>query len=165
MAFRLVGAAALALLLASPVIASAQDFASQVVGVWKRTGVVHKNLATGETSKPEGENPGGMLILSKGGHFAWIFIAEGRKPPASQPPTDAERIYLNKTGGAGGGSYKVNGDKVNLLYTVSINQVFTGTERSQTGQLTGKVLTLTSPPFKTADGKEVTAEIAYERLE
>ena len=116
MASRLIGAAALTLLLASPVVASAQDLASQLVGVWKRTGVVHKVQATGETSKPDGENPSGMLILSRGGHFVWIFIADGRKPPASQPPTDAERVYLNKTGSAGGGTYKVNGDKVTLAY-------------------------------------------------
>ena len=165
MTFRLVGAAALALLLASPVVASAQDLASQLVGVWKRTGYVQKILATGETIKPEGENPSGMLILSRGGHFVWIFIADGRKAPASLPPTDADRIYLQKTGSAGGGTYNVNGDKVNLLYTASTNQVFTGTERAQTGQLSGKVLTLTSPPFKNAEGKDAIAIITYERLE
>jgi hypothetical protein len=165
MTFRLVAAAALALLLVSPAVATAQDLASQVVGVWKRTGFVQKILATGETSKPEGENPSGMLVFTRGGHFVWIFIADGRKSPASLPPTDAERIYLNKTGGSGGGTYKVNGDKVNLFYTASTNQVFTGTERSQTGQVSGKVLTLTSAPFKTAEGKDAIADITYERLE
>ena len=165
MASRLIGAAALTLLLASPVVASAQDLASQLVGVWKRTGVVHKVQATGETSKPDGENPSGMLILSRGGHFVWIFIADGRKPPASQPPTDAERVYLNKTGSAGGGTYKVNGDKVTLAYTNSTNQVFTGTERAQTGQVSGKALTWTSAPFKNAEGKDVVAIFTYERLE
>ena len=144
MTLRLVGAAALALLLASPAVASAQDLASQVVGVWKRTGVVHKVLATGETTKPDGENPTGMFILSRGGHFVWILIADGRKPPASQPPTDAERVYLNKTGGAGGGTYKVNGDKVTLACSAlvrmppsrKVNEVGTprsGDEQEDTG--------------------------------
>ena len=40
MTYRLVAAAALALLLASPAVAAAQDVASQMVGVWKRTGFV-----------------------------------------------------------------------------------------------------------------------------
>ena len=106
-----------------------------------------------------------MLFFSRGGHFMWINIADGRKSPASLPPTDAERTYLHKTSAFGGGTYKVNGDKVIVLYTASTNQVFTGTERAQTGQVSGKVLTLTSAPLKTAEGKDEIAEITYERLE
>jgi hypothetical protein len=118
-----------------------QDLASQIVGVWKRTGMVRKILATGETSKAEGENPSGMLIFSRGGHFMWIFIADGRKSPASLPPTDAERIYLYNTSHSGGGTYTVNGDKVTLLHTASVNQAWTGTERVTTVQMSGKMLT------------------------
>ena len=165
MTFRLVAATALALLLASPVVAADEDVASQMVGVWKRTGLVQKIVATGETSKPDGENPGGMLIFTRGGHFMWIYIADGRKSPASQPPTDDERIYLQKTANSGGGTYKVEGDKVTALYTASTNQVFTGTERATRVQVSGKVLTWTSAPFKTADGKEAFAIITFERLE
>jgi hypothetical protein len=67
-----------------------------MVGVWKYTGSVQKILAAGETSKPHGENPNGMLIFSRGGHFMWIFIADGRKSPESLPPSDAEYIYLQR---------------------------------------------------------------------
>ena len=167
MTFRLATAAAagFVLLVASSVVAPAQDLASQLVGVWKRTGYAQKIVATGETIKPEGENPSGMLVFSRGGHFVWIFMADGRKPPATSPPTDAERIYLQKTGSAGGGTYTVSGDKVTLRYTASTNQVFTGTERPQTGQMAGKLLTLTSPPFRNADGNDAAAIITYERLE
>ena len=138
MTFRIVGAAALALLLASSAVATAQDLASQMVGVWKRTSYVQKILATGETSKPEGENPSGMLTFSRGGHFMWINIADGRKSPASVPPTDVERIYLHKTSGFGGGTYKVSGDKVTVLYTASANQAGTGTERAWTVQVSAR---------------------------
>ena len=165
MTFRLVGAAALALLLASPAVAAAQDVASQMVGVWKRTGNVQKILATGETSKPEGDNPSGMLTFSRGGHFMWIFIADGRKSPASVPPTDADRMYLHKTSGFGGGTYKFNGDKVTVVYTASANQAWTGTERAWTVQVSDKVLTITSAPFKAAEGKDVIQTATYERLE
>jgi len=135
MTSKIVAAAALALLLASPTVTTAQDLALQIVGVWKRTGHVQKILATGETSKPDGENPSGMLIFSRCGHFVWIYIADGRKSPASLTPTDAERIYLYKTNRSGGGTYKVNGDNVTLLYTASANQAWTGTERATTVQL------------------------------
>jgi len=165
MTFRLVGAAALALLLASPAVATAQDVASQMVGVWKRTGFVQKIVATGETSKAQGDNPSGMLIFSRGGHFTWINIAGDRKSPASLPPTDAERLYLYNTSGSGAGTYKVNGDKVTILYTASSNQAWTGTERVTTVQVSGKVLTWTSPPFKTLDGKDATGTQTFERLE
>ena len=136
-----------------------------MVGVWKRTGYVVKILATGETSKAEGENPSGMLTLSRGGHFMWIYIADGRKAPASLPPTDAERAYLHKTSNFGGGTYKVNGDKVTVLYTASGNQAWTGTERVWTMQVSDKVLTVSSAPFKTAEGKEAIGTATYERLE
>ena len=53
-----------------------------------------------------------MAIFSRGGHFTWIFIADGRKSPASLPVTDAERIALYNTGSYAGGTYKINGDKV-----------------------------------------------------
>lgn len=164
MTFRLVGAAVLALLLASPVVAADEDAASQIVGVWKRTGYVQKIVATAEASKPDGENPGGMVVFTRGGHFMWLYIADGRKAP-SQPPTDEERIYLQKTGYAGGGTYKVQGNKLTTLYTASTIQVFTGTERTSTVQVSGKVLTWTSAPFKAADGKDAFATITLERLE
>lgn len=163
MTSKLVAATALALLLASPAVA--QDVASQMVGVWKRTGFVQKIVATGETSKPAGENPSGMLMFSREGHFMWINIFENRKSPASLPPTDAERLYLYNTSGFGGGTYKVNGDKVTILYTASSNQAWTGTERVTTVQVSGKVLTWNSPPFKTLDGKDATGTQTFERLE
>jgi Lipocalin-like domain len=145
--------------------AAAQDLASQMVGVWKRTGMVQKILTTGETRKAEGENPSGMLIFSQSGYFMWIFIADGRKSPASLPPTDAERIYLYNTGLSGGGTYTVNGDKVTILHTASTNEAFTGTERVTTVQMSGKMLIWTSVPFKTADGKEAIGLHTFERLE
>jgi len=165
MTSRLVGAAALMLLLASSVVASAQDLSSQLVGVWKRTSTVNKVVATGETSKPAGENPTGSLIFTRGGYFTWIFIDEGRKSPEKLPPTDAERIYLYKTGGAASGTYKVNGDKVTFLYNATTNQAWTGTERVHTMQVSGKVLTWTSAPLPDQSGKNVIAILTFERLE
>ena len=132
MTSNLVGAAAFAVLLASPFVATAQDLASQLVGVWKRTNHIQKIMATGETDKPMGEYPTGMAIFTRGGHFTWIFIADGRRSPASLPPSDAERIALYNTGFYGSGNYKVDGDKVTLLYNTSGNQAWTGQERAPT---------------------------------
>jgi hypothetical protein len=165
MTFKLLAASALALLLATPRITVAQDLVSQLSGAWKQTGFVQRDLTTGQTSKPQGDSPAGMAILSRGGHFTWIFIADGRKAPARLPPTDAERIALFNTGSYGGGTYKIDGDKVTFLYKASGNQAWTGTERVLTMQVSGKVMTWNTPPFKTADGKDASATITFERLE
>ena len=95
----------------------------------------------------------------------WIYIASDRKSPEKLPPTDADRIYLNKTSSFGGGSYKVSGDKVIANYAASSNQTWTGTERTWMVQVSGKMLATTSAPFKTTDGKEVVAIATFERLE
>ena len=95
----------------------------------------------------------------------WIFIAENRKPPEKLPATDAERIYLFNTGGAGSGTYKVNGDKVTLLYNSSTNQAWTGIERVLTAQVSDKVQTWTTAPFKTMAGKDAVGLVTFERVE
>jgi hypothetical protein len=112
-----------------------------------------------------GENPTGMAVFSRGGHSTWIFIADGGKSPACLPVTDAERIALYNTGFYGSGTYKIDGDKVSFLYNTSFNQAWTGVERPQTMQVSGKVLTWTSPPIKTLDGKDAIGIFTFERLE
>jgi len=165
MTSKLVGAVTLASLLTLPVVAVAQDLASQLVGAWKQTSYAQKDLATGEISKPQGEKPTGMAIFSRDGYFTWIFISDGRKSPTRLPVTDAERIALYNTGSYAGGTYKVNGDKVTFHYNASFNQAWTGTERVQTMQVSGKVLTWTGAPIKTNDGKDAISTAAFERFE
>jgi hypothetical protein len=121
-------------------------------------------LATGDTTKPRGESPTGTATFSRGGHFTWIFIDDGRKAPPG-PVTDADRAALFNTLAFGTGTYKVEGDKVALRYDGSWNQAWIGTERVQTLQISGKVLTWTSAPFKMADGREAVAIFTYERVE
>jgi hypothetical protein len=117
----LIAAASLAFLLSSSHLAAAQDLAVQLVGVWKGKGFVEKVLATGETTKPRGESPTGTATFSRGGHFTWIFINEGRRSPAT-PVTDADRVALFNSLAFGTGTYKVEADKVALRYDGSWNQ-------------------------------------------
>lgn len=161
----LTAAASLAFLLASSHVAVAQDLAAQIVGVWKGKGLVQKLVASGEIlRKPMGENPTGTAIFSRGGHFTWVFVADGRKAPGN-PMTDADRIALYGTLSFGTGTYRVDGDRVSLRYDSSWNQAWTGTERVQTLQVAGKVLTWTSASFKLPDGREAVAIFTYERVE
>jgi hypothetical protein len=55
--------------------------------------------------------------------------------------------------------------KVTLLYGSSANQAWTGAERTQSMEVSGKPLTWTSGPIKAADGKDAVATFTFERLE
>ena len=113
---KLIGAIALLFLLTSSEIATAQDLASQLVGVWKFTVVAQKYVGNEELTKSWGENPGGMMSFSRGGYFINTMHADGRKAPAGAKPTDAELAELFRTIFFGSGTYKVEGDKVILRY-------------------------------------------------
>jgi hypothetical protein len=148
-----------------PQCALSQDLASQIVGVWKRTSQVQKEIATGTTNHTYGEKVSGPAIFTRGGHFMWVIAGEGRKPAAAPVATDAERIALFNSLAYGSGTYKVEGNKVHLRYDTSWNEGWTGTERVAEMQVSGKTLTWTSPPIRTLDGKDVVAIITMERLE
>ena len=159
----LAGVTALAVLTCSSHLA-AQDLATEIVGVWKCKGFAEKIMATGELNKPRGEHPTGTATFSRGGHFTWIVMNDARKAPTGTM-TDADRVALFNSLAFGTGTYKVEGDKVSLRYDGSWNQAWTGTERVQTLQISGKVLTWTSAPFKLAGDKDAVAIFTYERAE
>jgi lipocalin-like protein len=162
----LMSAAALVFLLTLSRPAPAQDLASQLAGVWNLNGQVRKEVATGATSNSYGEKPTGHLIITRGGHSAFIVIGTDRKAPASPTLTDAERIELFKTMAFGSGTYKVEGNKLATHYDTSWHQLWTGKDISNQAEINGKTLTLTSEPFKAAaDGKEIVVVTTWERLE
>jgi hypothetical protein len=162
----LISAVALAFLLMLPRHAPAQDLASQVVGVWKLSSQVRKEVATGATLNSYGEKPTGHLILTRGGHSTFVVVGTGRKAPASPNLTDAERIELFKTMAFGSGTYKVEGNKFVTHYDTSWHQLWTGRDISSQNEINGKTLTNTSEPFKSSiDGKEVVVVTTWERVE
>jgi Lipocalin-like domain len=159
-------AIALAFLLTLPQSTAAQDLASEIVGVWKTTSVVTKEVASGKTVHPLGERLNGYYMYSKGGHFMFIFVGADRKAPATANPTDAERIELQKTGAYGSGTYKVEGNKITSRFDTSWHQVWTGTERSATLEISGQKLTITTAPFKSSfTGLDVVSTTTVERVE
>lgn len=146
--------------------ASAQDLASQIVGTWKLISFERKELQTGKTTKFYGERPVGYSVYTKGGHFLVYLIAEGRKKPASSEATDAELAALYKTMYAYSGAYSVEGNKLILKLDGSWNEVWTGGQRTQTAQVDGNRLTLTSMPFKGAvSGVDIVVTNVLERID
>jgi hypothetical protein len=162
-----VSAAAFACLLTLSQSAAAQDPASSIVGVWKTTSLVTKEVATGKTVHPFGEGPIGYAIYTRGGHFVTVLTAASRKAPASANPTDAERVELHKTAVFTSGTYRLDGNKITSRYDTSWHQAWTGTERTGgTVEITRKTLTITGTPFKSSlTGLDVVAISTHERIE
>jgi hypothetical protein len=107
---------------------AAQDVSSSIVGVWKMTSFTRKESATGKIVKSYGERPAGIVIYTKGGHFAAFVAGQERKAPAKADPTDAERIELFKSMYGFGGTYKVDGNKLVTHLETSWIQAWTGTD-------------------------------------
>jgi len=162
----LISVIALAFLLTLPPHAPAQDLASQVVGVWKLSSQLRKEVATGATLNSYGEKPIGNLIATRGGHSTFVIVGTDRKAPASPNLTDAERIELFKTLAFGSGTYKIEGNKISTHYDTSWHQLWTGRDLSSQVEIKGNTLTFTSEPFKASiDGKEIVVVTTWERVE
>jgi hypothetical protein len=162
----LISATGLALLLTLAQPASAQDLASQLVGVWKLTDQSTKEVATGKITYPMGERPTGHLIYTKSGHVAFVYAGDKRKGPAGASLTDAERINLFNTMAAASGTYKVEGNTLIVTYETSWNQTWTGTTQKRQIEIVGNKLTIATAPFKDpAIGQDTVYATTYERVE
>ena len=156
----------LALILVGVSPAAAQDLASSIVGTWKITSYVRKELESGATVNQYGQKPTGHVVYTKGGHFVYLYVSDTRTAPAGVL-TDADRVNLHRTMVAGSGKYKVaDGKKLILSYETSGHQVVTGTDEASEAEISGKTLTVSTAPFKSArDNKMVTVVTTWERIE
>ena len=162
----LISAAAIAFLLSFVQPAAAEDLASSIVGTWKMTSFIRKEMGTGKTVKEYGEQPVGYNMYTKGGWLLVFAVVEGRKAPANPAITDAERLELFNTMFAYSGTYKVEGNN-KLVYSLdgSWNQLWTGRDVVRQAEIVGNKLTLVSPTFKNPDGHDVVVTSTFERVE
>ena len=158
--------AAVAFLILLAQSASAQDLTAQIVGAWKWTGHVYRNVGTGSTANVYGEKPTGLMIFTKNGNLVYAVFGDNRPAPASTPATDAERAALFNTMAAATGVYRVEGNTLAITYSGSWNQSWTGTTQKRQIEIVGNKLTLMSAPFKSAQsGQETVFVVTYERVE
>jgi hypothetical protein len=163
---QLISAATVAFLTSLAQTASAQDLASQIVGAWKWTSHVYKEVATGKTTNVYGDKPSGLMVYTKGGSLVYAVFGDNRKAPASAPATDADRAGLFNTMAAATGTYKVEGNMLAITYNGSWNQSWTGTTQKRQIEIVGNKLTLMSAPFKSAQtGQDTVFVVSYERVE
>jgi hypothetical protein len=163
---RRISAVTALLLVSSAHGASAQDLASQIVGTWKWTGHVYKEVTTGKITNVFGDKPSGLMAFTKGGSLVYAVFADNRRPPAGNPATDAERAALHNTMAAATGTYKVDGNALSISYSGSWNQSWTGTTQRRQIEIVGNRLTLTSAPYKSPQtGQDTVFVVTYERVE
>ena len=159
-------ASALVFLLTGCGSAWAQDLATSIIGTWKLTSLVRKEISTGAVVNTFGENPTGHIVYTKGNRAVWFFAANKRNAPVGPTPTDAEQGELFRTMAGCSEVYRIEGNKIVGRCDASWNQSWTGIERTSTADIVGKTLTLTSTPLKSpADGKEVIVMTTWERTE
>ena len=156
-------AAFTALMLLFPTIALAGE--NLLNGTWKLKSQVWTLTATGEKINQMGEHPNGYLSYSADGRMYAIITAENRVKPDAANPTDEQRVKLHKTMIAYAGTYAVEADKVIHHVDISWNEARTGTDQIRFFELDGNILTITTPPFKSAqDGREGRSVLVWEKV-
>ena len=140
---------------------------SQIVGVWKQTSLVAKDLASGATGPAQqSEEQGGYRIFTRGGHTFIFNVYKPRKAPAAANPTDAELAALFRTMSVLAGTYKVEGNKLTVRVDASWIESWNGSDRAFLLELADNKLTMTVGPVKNPyTGKESLLISTLERVE
>ena len=99
---------------------------------------------THQAMEPLGAHPMGYLSYGADCRMYAILVAEGRRRPAGDVPTDAEKIELFDGMGSYAGTYTVEGDRVVHHVDISWNEVWTGTTQVRLFAMNGNILRLTA---------------------
>jgi hypothetical protein len=116
----------------------------------------------GVPTEPYGKMPRGVIVLTPE-RFIGIVTSEGRKFGVSV----AEKAALWESMIAYSGRYEIEGDKLLISVDVSYNETWNGTKITRYWNLSGNLLTLTSPPapWSKDPSKIVSARVVFERIE
>jgi hypothetical protein len=163
MKYSLAVAALSVLLISSTDYSEAQSSAPSIVGVWKITSFVRKDVDSGKTSMPYGEKPTGYRMHTSGGYVSYLFAASDRKTAAGSM-TDADRAQFFNTMTAAVGTYKIETDNVLFHVDEATNPGFVGQNLTYKFKIDGQKLSMATT-IKSATGGEVEFLSTYERAE
>lgn len=135
------------------------------LGTWKLVSVTVEYQDTGQKTEPYGAHPGGYLSYGADCRMYAIIVGEGRKPPAGEVATGAEKAELYNGMVAYAGTYTIEGDKVSHHVDISWNQAWTGTTQVREFRIVGDRLHIRSEPAKSfLDGRVVAAILEWIRV-
>ena len=136
------------------------------LGTWKLISYTREEIATGKKADLLGAHPSGFLSYSSDCRMHAILMRDGRKAPATNPPSDQERVYLYNSMVAYAGTYTIKGNEVHHHIDASWNQTWVGTTLSRQFRIEGKTLYIKTFPDKgTVDGIESTAVLVWNKVE
>jgi hypothetical protein len=137
-----------------------------IIGTWKLQSLVYEATAAGQRSSPFGDHPVGYLSYSSDGRMYAICVVEDRQKPRDLIPTDEEKVKLQETIFAYGGTYTVDGEKVIHHVDISWNQSWTGTDLVRFYKLNDNILTITTASAPGAiDGEEGKFILVWEKVQ
>jgi hypothetical protein len=135
------------------------------LGTWKLVSVTFEYQDNGEKTQPYGAHPSGYLSYGADCRMSALIVSEGRKPPAGDFPTSAEKAGLYDGLVAYAGTWSITGDKVTHHVDLSWNQAWTGTEQVRQFRIDGDRLYIRSVPAKSfQDGRVVSAALEWVRV-
>ena len=82
-----------------------------ILGSWRMTSWVTRDVATGERQDALGQNPRATVVYTPQ-RVTFLIIKNNRARPEQLPPSDEEKIALFDTMFAYSGSYTVESDRV-----------------------------------------------------
>jgi hypothetical protein len=134
-----------------------------ILGSWRMTSWVTRDVATGERQDALGQNPRGTVVYTPQ-RVTFLIVKNNRARPGQLPPSDEEKIELFDTMFAYSGAYTVESDRVVHHVDLSCNEAWSGTDQVRLCKVDEQTLTYTSTPAKNPfDGREVVHEVTYER--
>jgi hypothetical protein len=134
-----------------------------ILGSWRMTSWVTRDVATGERQDALGQNPLGTVVYTPQ-RVTFLIVRNNRARPEQLPPSDKEKIALFDTMFAYSGAYTVESDRVVHHVDLSWNEAWSGTDQVRFCKVDEQTLTYTSTPAKNPfDGREIVHEVTWER--
>ncbi len=136
-----------------------------LLGTWRMISWKKESVATGETVDALGPDPHGFITYTADGRVTVIVVPRERKPPASMPPTDAEKVRLFDSLFAYAGTFTFDDEKVVHHLDITWNQAWTGTDQVRFHRLDGRALTFHGAPAPDPfTGQDVVHRVVFEKL-
>jgi hypothetical protein len=159
-AFALASMLLVGLAASEPSLASADDDADDLVGVWKLESFSLQVLGE-QPTEIFGAHPIGYLILTAEGRMMTIITRADRKPAT----TVNERAALLDSMVSYTGRYTVEHDRIIIRPDVAWNEIYSGTEQIRYYTLDGNKLSIRTAEQLSGvlPGKRVVGTLTYER--
>jgi hypothetical protein len=152
------------LLLAATGLAAEQAADNPLLGTWKLKSFVREVAGAGERYNQMGEHPDGYISYAADGRMLAFFVSD-EQPRPSGKPTDEERIKLQKTMLAYGGTYKLSPGRVVHHIDIEWDGRRLGTDQIRVYTVEGDKLMLKTEPNKSPiDGREGMGILTFERI-